>query len=326
MTFLPRDFIETRDGLIFAVLDSIAEDGKVLGFLRYARRSAAARPAKLDTAAANQFLQDYHPQYLHHSLRLDAWLHAAPASGIAQHYRPRDRLRQLLQTAPQDAMEGRLVRLMRHFDRCGLPLDQMGVTGSLLIGAHTARSDVDVVAYGRAVFHAARAMIERGLAQGVFGDLQVADWVEAYRRRGCALSFDEFVWHERRKANKALFEGTKFDLTQVTTPSAPAASGWRKTERMTLRARVRDDAAAFDSPARYLIVHPRVPEILVCTQTYVGQARTGETIEAAGYLEQDAAKRCRLVIGTSREAPREYLRVLHAGDSGVAIRSAPSTT
>lgn len=313
MSFLPRDFIETREGLIFAVVDAVAEDGKILSFLRYVR-SPAALPEKLDTASASRFLQDYHPHYLHHSLRLDVTVHAVPEASIVQHYRPRERLRQMLRAEPQDPMEARLVRLMRHLARCGVALDQCGITGSLLIGAHRASSDLDLVAYGRSVFHTARKVIERGLAQGVFGELQAADWAKAYQRRGCALSLDEFVWHERRKANKAMFEDTKFDLTLVTLAAAVDVSSWRKMGRMTLRARVCDDAAAFDSPARYLIEHPEVREVLVCTHTYVGQARTGETIEAAGYLEQDAAHQCRLVVGTSREAPREYVRVLLARD------------
>jgi hypothetical protein len=312
LTVLPRDFIETGEGLIFAVVDAVIEDGKILGVLRYVRRSGTTRPDKLDTAAANRFLRERHPNYLHHSLRLDASLHAVDETAIARHYRPRERLQQLLQAGPQDPMEARLCRLIRAFALRGLPLDQMGITGSLLIGAHTPRSDLDVVVYGRSSFNAAREMIKAGVRQGDFDDLHPSDWAEAYRRRGCALSFEEFVWHERRKANKALFEGTKFDLTQVA-PQSPAAdnSSWRKIGTMTLRAPVQDDTAAFDSPARYLIEHPRVREVVACTHTYVGQARTGELIEAAGYLEQDASQRLRLIVGTSREAPREYLRVLH---------------
>jgi predicted nucleotidyltransferase len=70
-----------------------------------------------------------------------------------------------------------------------------------------------------------------------------------------------------------------------------------------------DDAAAYDYPARYRVDDPEVGEILVFTHTYVGQAVRGEAIEAAGQLEEEASGRLRLVIGSSREAPGEYLRV-----------------
>lgn len=305
-----RDFIATRDGLTFAVVDAAPEDGKILCILRYVHHPDAARHEKLDTARANEFLQQRYPHFLHHSARLDAPLHAVPRADVVRHYRPRERLQQLLQCGPADAVEARLCRLMQYFAKSGLPLGQMGITGSLLIGAHTPRSDFDLVAYGRPVFLAGRQAVESGIAQGVLADLRLSDWRDTYRRRGCALSFDEFVWHERRKFNKALFEGTKFDLAAVTPDRAEPTSGWRKLGPLRLEAVVLDDSAAFDAPARYRINHPDVPEIDVHTQTYVGQARRGETVEAAGHLEQNLLNRRRLVIGSSREAPGEFLRVL----------------
>lgn len=73
-----------------------------------------------------------------------------------------------------------------------------------------------------------------------------------------------------------------------------------------------EDTFAFDSPARYGIDHPDVSEIVCCTPTYVGQARRGEVIQAAGWLEETSRGTRRLIVGTSREAPGEYVRVLHA--------------
>jgi hypothetical protein len=85
---------------------------------------------------------------------------------------------------------------------------------------------------------------------------------------------------------------------------------WRKTGRSTLQAIVLDASLAFDQPARYRINHPVISEIQCFTHTYVGQALAGEMIEAAGAVETADDGRQRLVIGSSREAIGEYLRVI----------------
>ena len=46
------------------------------------------------------------------------------------------------------------------------------------------------------------------------------------------------------------------------------------------------------------------------TATYIGQAKTGELIEARGKIEQNQHGVIRLVVGSSREAKDEYIKVL----------------
>lgn len=311
MTVLPRDFVETSEGLVFAVVEAGLESGRVLCFLRYQRNSGTGALMKLDTDAANALLLERYPQYLYHSNRLDADLHGVGVAAIVIHHHPGVRLDALLHgAATADRMESRLCRLAGEFIRRGLPPKALGVTGSLLLGAQRASSDIDLVVYGRTAFHAAQTILRQGTNDGAWMALDDADWAAAYRRRGAALSFDEFVWHERRKANKAVFEGTKFDLSQVDPDAKPDETVWRKQGRRSFRATVLDDAAAFDYPARYRVDHPEISEICVHTHTYVGQARRGETVDASGSVEQADSGMSRLSIGSSREAPGEYLRVV----------------
>ena len=71
-----------------------------------------------------------------------------------------------------------------------------------------------------------------------------------------------------------------------------------------------DDKQAFDFPARYLIDNEMTPEVISFTHTYVGQAQKGETIEVAGAIECDSASgQRRLVVGSTREAIGEYIKV-----------------
>jgi uncharacterized protein len=188
---------------------------------------------------------------------------------------------------------------------------QLGLGGSLLLGAQHADSDIDLIAYGRAGFEAARAALAAAVAAGELGDLREDDWRAAWERRGSELGLDEYVARERQKHTKATVRGTRVDLSLVVDPGEEVLERgpFRKLGRAVVTGVVTDATAAFDHPARYRVRSDLVTEVLSFTPTYAGQAVAGETIQAAGYLEQDAAGVVRLVVGSSREAVGEWIRV-----------------
>jgi predicted nucleotidyltransferase len=302
---LPRDFIETSAGLVFAVVDGRPEAGRVLGFLRYVREDGRLR--KLRSAEADAWLAGHAPEYRFRSSRLDAPLHGVPLDRIARHYRPRERVRELLAAAPRDVIEARAVRWLRLMEGQGLDLAAAGITGSVLIGAQNPASDLDFVLYGREAFFATRQRVGELIQAGELAAPDAAAWREAYARRGCALGFEEWLDHERRKLNKGLIEGTKFDITLLTETDPPTGP-FRKLGPAILRAEVADAARAFDFPAVYRLRHPEAEEAWSFTQTYAGQAEAGETVEIAGHLEAGPDGRVRIIVGSSREAPGEWIR------------------
>lgn len=310
VTYQPRDFIETSEGLIFAVVDGLPEDGRVLCFLRYA--PVAGKLAKMSTAEANAYLQARAPRYLFASKRLDAKLHAVPLGSIRRHHRPRERVRSLLNSAPRDAIERKAVRLLQKFGVQGLDLSRIGLTGSLLIGAQTPKSDLDFVVYGREAFFEARETVGRLIAAGELQDLDDAAWRDAYDRRGCALAFEEFLRHERRKLNKALIDGTKFDITLVDEPLSEESGPAHKLGPIRIRAQIADATYAFDYPAVYRLLHPEITEAVSFTHTYAGQALAGETVEISGMLEESQAGR-RRIVGLQ---PRSLGRIHQGGVRG----------
>lgn len=311
--YLPRDFIETFEGLVFAVVDPVPEEGRVLSCLRYVPAEGGWR--KVDSAAAQTYLREYAPDYLFVAQRLEARLHGVPLGAIRHHHQPRERARTLLTAPPRDAIEDKAARLLRLFTAEGLALDRIGITGSLLLGAHTSASDLDLVIYGREAFDAARGVIRNGIERGMLDALNLDAWREAYARRGCALDFDAYLWHEQRKFNKGVIDGTKFDITLIGEDSPPATGPVKKCGSIVIQAQVIDAHHAFDHPAFYRLDHPEISEVRSFTQTYAGQAEIGETVEIAGCVEDMAGGRRGIVVGSSREAPGEYIRV---------IRSVPS--
>ena len=78
-----------------------------------------------------------------------------------------------------------------------------------------------------------------------------------------------------------------------------------------MRAKILDDRYAFDYPAKFLIEHSDIKSIICFTATYNGQAKKGEWIEVSGQLEKSTQGESQIVVGATREAKGEYIRVIH---------------
>jgi predicted nucleotidyltransferase len=315
--FKPRDYVQTKEGLMFAVVntDLIAAD-LIVSCLRYIHNADSL--SKISTTDANRYLQANYPQYLHYLEQFDTVVHAVPLAAVKRHYQPVERLKQICQQ-PNNALEQLTSDLCAYVVSQGLDADHLGVSGSILIAAHGAESDIDLVVYGRDNFFKARDCLQQLFCCDLSNSkhtqhhqiqpLSQEQWRQSWNRRGCDLSLEDYIWHEQRKYNKASINGIKFDLTMVETQITDHQV-YVKQGTSILNAVIIDDSKAYDYPVRYRIDHPQIEQILSYSATYAGQACNGEQIEAKGVLEKSDSGDCRLVVGTSREAAGEYLKVL----------------
>jgi uncharacterized protein len=307
--YLPKDFIETAEGLIFAVVAADKEQQRILSFLRYQRSDTGFR--KFSTPEANELLGKSYPDYLYYSKIRDAKLHGVAEDRVVRHHRPRRRLQEIYASDSCDGMESKLKHLIQQFEQHGLDSGEIGVTGSLLIGAHNDRSDIDLVFYRREAFFNARKIVKMLLDDNKLHPLDDALWLDAYARRGCSLTFEEYLWHEARKYNKAAIRQTKFDISLLAQDQGLDLFRYSKQGKHRLLCRVTDDRHSYDYPARFTLDHPEISEVVSYTATYTGQARKGETVEIHGQLEISAVGHRRIIIGTDREASGEYIKVLN---------------
>jgi len=307
--YKPKDFIETEHGLRFAVVAEGSETGMIRCFLRYIFQDGRWR--KVATETANGYLRAYFPQYLFHSAELDADLHAVDRLAIIRHYSPTAVLQTLLQQADADPVLADLRQLCGLLQAEGIPNDNLGITGSLLIGLQNPDSDIDLLCYDRCLFHQLRRTVQNLIEQRHCQPLSDADWRESYRRRACdELSLEEYIRHERRKFNKAMINRRKFDITLVSADARVAEKRFRKLGPVRIEAVISDDSHAFDYPAEFALDHAEIACAVSFTATYSGQAQTGERVSIAGQLEQDQHGGKRIVIGSDREAAGEYIKVL----------------
>lgn len=295
-----RDFVEDRDGWLYAVAAYDNEDraGCVLRYVPdpagdRVRRDSGVRYRKLDFAEAFARVAAEKPAYLDLLCRV-------PLDEIVTVHRPEEVFPEVL---------ARDERVQRLADALQLEPGTAGCTGSLLVGLEGPASDIDLVVYGDA-FDRARARLPVAIREGLVDDLSEDLWRRVYAKRRPELSYEEFRRHEARKWNRGQVGGTYFDLLftrdHASIDPRPVPKGpVLGTER--IEALVTDASLAFDVPAIYEVDHPAVSRVLSFTHTYAGQALRGEAIEAAGVLEAHGDKRW-LVVGTSREPVGEYIR------------------
>ena len=135
-----RDFFETKEGWIFAVADYSHPDG-LRSMLRYVPDAAGEREAngkryrKMDFDPAYEFLRRERPDYVRD-------LHVVPEDDVLRIYRPSEGL---LAVAERDPRVKKIAGLLAE---AGVPWEQMGITGSMLVGLHSPSSDIDFVVYG----------------------------------------------------------------------------------------------------------------------------------------------------------------------------------
>jgi len=167
------------------------------------------------------------------------------------------------------------------------------------------------VVYGRDGFPEIRNLIKELIQAKKLATLQEKDWRDSYQRRSCDLNYSDYVWHEQRKYNKALINQRKFDLNLIDSPIKEREASFTKQQAIVIKTQVRDAEYAFDYPARFYLKHEKITEVLCYTATYTGQAEADEWIEVAGMLEVASDGYQRILVGSTREAQGEYIKVIH---------------
>lgn len=329
----PRDFVYTVDDLFFATTSYLHPEDRIIAFLRYIpdpegeRSRDGRRYSKVDSKGAYHFLEENYPIYLYEAENLRKIILAVPDELIEEILTPTRRLREIMEEGPFDELLEKVLIIADAFhEEASISYNDMGVSGSILPSLHDPKnSDIDFVIYGLENHRKALETFAQLKDQGPFKSLSGDYWLKVYKKRikDDSLSFEEFCWYEERKNNRGLVNGTLFDI--LATRSWDEIEGsWADTVyepigKIKIEARVYDAMAAFDNPAIYKVEDVRIiegpnvdiDEVVSFTHTYAGQAKEGERIIAKGELEKYTGARegYRVVVGTTREALNEYIKV-----------------
>lgn len=321
------DYIQTTDGLFFAVKGSKHPEGLVVGILRYLPDPDGDRVLDgmkyrrvYDIGSTTDYLRENHPEYVNYIPRIGIELQSVPASRIARYYEPRERLNEILSNSRIE-VERVLTDFVKALsEKSGVPTASFGVSGSLLIGLQTESSDIDINVYGqseaRRVYDSLVELIEtldwvRPLEGELFDSVLKSRW------RDTGLSLGLFSRIESSKVLHGIVQGREYFVRLLISDDDYVSEPIR---RATIRARVTDDSKSIFNPCIYGVTQvsgdtgSQVTELKSYRGKFTEQAHEGDLVEALGTLEKVQGKDgvyYRLMLGASGD----YLLPLDSKDN-----------
>jgi predicted nucleotidyltransferase len=316
-----RDFIETHDGLIFSVISNLHPHNGILSHPRFVRKSDGSLRKLSSSREAYNYLSSTRPHYLKFCPELDKVVPIVSQTAISHHYEPIKVLGDIMRDGKDPEVSTIVTSII---SRAGISLDEVGITGSYLLGAQTKSSDIDLVFYGLGNHPDLTRGFLECVDEGIFILPGEEDWRDIYNKRMINpgdYSLEKFAWHESRKHNRGRFGNRRFDILYGRKEEEIEGSfsdySYKGLGTIEATYTVTDSDLAHDYPAVYRVSDcesgdPDVSEVVSFTHTYVEQARRWERIVCRGILERVTGVRNyrRILVGSSREARGEYIKVL----------------
>ena len=300
---------------------------------------------KVGSSEAYEYLRENHPDYLYFSDVTNVEMMGVPLDKVERVIKPEDRLMGLKKTVENGGevknpeLISKLMDVSDFFHyMADIPYDHLGISGSILPGLQKRDvSDLDFVVYGLDNHRKAIATFKKYRGHEVY--IKEADktvkvegitddyWDFVYDKRMFdeSLTKEEFRWYENRKANRGTINGTLFDI--LATKDYDEIEGeWGDTVyepqgTAQIECDIVSALGAFDNPSLYTIENVKhidgveypLSEIVSFTHTYAGEVEDGEHVIARGKVEKviinGETSHYRLVVGTTREAIDEYVKL-----------------
>ena len=344
--FRDRDFIRTKEGFFFCVVGPYHPRDRVIAYVKYVpaksgkwkdegtyyRRTMRAYtiPNLLETF---NLLKIRFPQYLFHSGFYDITMSAVPHHNIAQHYKPEERLAQILHSVRKDALQEKLAAFITLLhERSGIGVDSFGVTGSILLEIHNPKfSDIDITIYGlQSSLKLKRTLdqlfVDPNSSVRRFEGETLDEWCRK-KTEHFPLSLIEARRLYERKWNVGLFSGVPFSVHPVKLEGELAEKYGDKTfhsiGQVVMRAEVADDCEGMFLPCVYRVRDvkvlegeqdgSRILEVVSYESLYDNLAEIGEEIYVKGKLEsvrdnRDSKEFYRVLVGSPEGKGKEYVK------------------
>ena len=318
------DLIETLDGNIFDVKGLIHPPGKVIAFIRFTpdskgdRKRGRVNYSKVYPLHERyELLRERFPQYLVFDKVFNEWLSKVPIEAIRQHYKPVSYLRKLRQKRHQTKLEKTGLHFAELLKKnTEVSWSKLGISGSLLVGLQTPKSDIDIIVYGSQnsykVYDSLRALMNDKDSPVKSYDREELRQLFDFRSKDTAMSFEDFVRTESRKVLQGRFKGYDYYIRCVKdwdeVDEQYGTVHYQPVGYAKIRARVTDDSQMIFTPCHYkidnveIVEGPKIKstqEIVSFRGRFCEQSRKGESVMAQGKIER-----------VKREGGKEFYRVL----------------
>lgn len=328
------ELIKTKDNVIFDVKGLVHPPNKVIAFPRYIPSPQGTRRSRKDLygkiyslSERFKFLEQEAPNLIVHDQIFDETLCEVPINTIKKHYKPIEKLRLLRTSKKVGDLERKALQLAEALkEAADIPWSAIGISGSVLVGLYTPKSDIDPVVYGvencRRAYAALENLLKDNASQFKPYSREELQALFDFRSKDTIMNFEDFVKVESRKAFQGMFDDTDYfirfvkDWSQINAQYGDVCyknSGYAK-----VTATIADDSEALFTPCTYKIENVKVVEglklepireIVSFRGRFCEQARKSEAVTAQGKVERVTDKReekayYRIILGNK---PSDYM-------------------
>jgi predicted nucleotidyltransferase len=279
-----------------------------------------------------RFLREESPDLIVHDPVFDETLCEVPVAAIKKHYKPIDKLKELRSSTILTGLERKAVQFAKALkESAGVSWDSIGISGSLLVGLQTLKSDIDPVVYGvencRKAYATLESLLKTPESRFKPYSREELKALFDFRSKDTRMSFEDFAKVELRKAFQGKFMETDYFVRFV--------KQWNETDERygdvcfknsgyaRIASKVADDSEALFTPCAYRIENVEVvegpklepiEEIVSFRGRFCEQAKKGETIAAQGKIERVTDTRSnrehyRMILGNK---PSDYMVLVRA--------------
>jgi len=320
------DTFATKESFILNVFGYEHPDERVFAFLKYIparfkelfdisflqrtwkyRKTQLFRAEKLYTAKNYQtFLQVFRnnfPDFVYFCPFRKKEVISAPFTSIRKVYIPSESLHSLEKQKSRDNLQEITLEFIKLLSsESGLSIDNFGIHGSVAMGMHTSKSDIDIVVYGAKNFRTLEKAVNRLVKAGTLS-YQSNNRLDVARHFKGRYKNRIFMYNAIRRPEEI---NTKYGTLSYS-PIAP----------LKFTCRVKDDGEAMFRPAIYNIENYKSPntnpeldkaqipkQVVSMVGCYRNVARQGDNISVSGMLEhaenlETGESFYQVVVGTS---------------------------
>ena len=300
------DYVETVEGLLFTVKGLSHPAGRIIAYLRYIPDKSGDRKRLgkkyrrvYDLKDTTEFLIEHFPKYVSYVGRLGLTLQTVPWYRIANSYRSRERLQELM-ADPKTELEKAVAEFTSTLSaESGVAIENFGVSGSLLVDLASLDSDIDIAVYGGEAGEKIYTTLKflRGTQTWItpYDDTSIRNVLKT-RWGGTGLDLDVLLSIELRKVLHGLVKGREYFVRLIRNPEEVEAEIRSKPlGDVRLSAVISDACESIFTPCRYQIkncslfeasMDENVSELVSYRGRFTEQVREGDAVYARGTLEE----------------------------------------
>lgn len=332
------DLIKTKSNVVFDVKGLVHPAGKIIAFPRFIPSSRGTRKGKdasygkvYSLSDRFKYLQENHPYLIVFDPVFGETFCEVPIAEVAEHYQPTEKLALLRASVHLGTLENKAVRLTETLKKeADIPWSNIGISGSILAGLTTEKSDIDPIVYGvencRKAYAALQKLLKDQDSQFKPYGREELQALFDFRSKDTQMSFEDFVLVESRKAFQGKFMRTDYfirfvkDWSEINEQYGDMCfknSGYAK-----ITAKIADSSDSLFTPCTYKLERVRVvegpklepvQEIVSFRGRFCEQAKNGEAVTAQGKVElvtnkKNAIEYYRLILGNK---PSDYMVLSH---------------